>query len=221
VIALLAAGSWAGSTLGVGLAGGFDLPGPDGGEFGIAPGLYVPVVVGLSPQAGLRITARFEGGPGTDEVSWAESVNGTPSRIVTGSDFALVLSAIATIGPDLEIPTGGPVAPYFGAEIGGGVAGVYHSLGGPTAFLIDPAQNDLEDPGNIDPYTVSPVLASDLHFGARSTSDEGLGWWAELGYDSTWIGAAPLKKSLPVADARREGIGWNPIRIGVGISFAL
>jgi hypothetical protein len=220
MIALFAATATAGTSVGVGLSGGFDLPGPDGGDFGIAPGLYVPILVGLSPAAGLRITVSATGGPGTDEVSWAESVNGTETRIATASDFALVLTALATIGPDVAIPSDGPVEAYFGAEVGGGLAGVYHSLGGPTAFLIDPAQNDLEDPGNIDPYTFSPVLASDLHVGARSTG-EGVGWWAEAGYGSAWIGSAPLKKSLPAADARREGIGWNPLRLGVGVSFAL
>ncbi len=220
MIGLLAAASFAGSTFGVGGAAGFDLPGPDAGAFGIAPALYVPVVAGLTPAAGLRFTVRLEGGPGTDQVSWAESVDGTAARIVSASEFALVLTAIATVGPDIQIPVSGSVAPYFGAEVGGGVAAVYHSLGGPTAFLIDPQQNDLDDPGNIDPYTLSPVLASDLHFGTRSTGD-GLGWWAEVGYGSAWLGSAPLRKSLPIADARRQAIGWNPVRVGVGVAFAL
>lgn len=220
MIGLVAAGALAGSSVGVGLAGGLDLPGPDAGEFGLAPALYVPVVVGLSPAAGLRVTVHASGGKGTDEVSWAESVNGADARIGTRSELALVLAAMATIGPDLQLPSGGPVAAYFGAEIGGGVAAVYHDFGGPTAFLIDPEQNDLEDTGNIDPYTMSPVLASDLHVGVRSTGDRA-GFWSELGYGSAWIGRAPLKKSLPAADARREGLAWNPVRLGVGVVFPL
>ncbi len=222
MIALLAAAALAGDTrLGVGLSGGFDLPGPaaDAGDFGFAPGLWIPVTVPLGEWAGLRVTVRADLGTGTDRVSWQETVGGEPVRLSDSSGFAMVVAAAATVGPEITFPVKGAVKPYLGAELGPGVAGTWHSLGGTTAHLMDPVENDLSDPGNIDPYTLQPVLATDVHFGVRG--GESLGWWVEAGLGSAWLGAAALAKSTAGLDAQRDGFTWDPARIGAGVSFPL
>ena len=57
-----------------------------------------------------------------------------------------------TAGFDVVVPGDLPVSPYVGAVCGAWIAN-YHSLGGDTQVLLDPSQNDLDDPGNVDPYT--------------------------------------------------------------------
>ena len=209
--------------VGVGVALAMDLPDASSAEyanFGPGPSLQIPVRIGLSEHARIRSTLRADLGIGSDRVTWALDVDGEQIRLRSDDHWAMFAAAGLTVGPEISLPVDGPVSPYLGAEAGGAWVGTYHSFGGETAVLLDPQENDLNDPGNVDPFTTQLAFLTDAHAGI-SVGDEGVGFWAELGYSMAFLPAAELQKSPTNLDARREAYGWNPFRIGAGVKFAL
>lgn len=209
--------------VGVGAALAIDMPDRVSAEyakFGPGPSLQIPVRIGLSDYARLRSTLRADLGIGSDRVSWALEIDGTERRLGSDDHWAMFTAAGLTVGPEIVIPVDGPIAPYLGAEAGGAWIGTYHSFGGDTAVLLDPNQNDLNDPGNVDPFTTQLAFLTDTHVGF-TLGDEGVGFWTELGYSMAFVGASSLKKSRAELDARREAYGWNPVRLGAGVRFSL
>jgi hypothetical protein len=85
--------------------------------------------------------------------------------------------------------------------------------------LLDPAQNQLGDPGNIDPFASSVVLAYEVGIGVRL--DGPVVPWVELGYANAYLPEAPLSKTPSKLDASRAAFGWNTARCAVGVSFSL
>lgn len=204
-----------------------DLPDPVSREyakFGIGPSLQIPVRVMFGERVGLRITPRFQFAAGADRVTWVRNVDGREVRFYDDDHKAYLLGGALTIGPEVAIPVNDTVAPYFGAEAGAGWIGTYHSLGGEsveTQHLLDPAQNDLGSPQNIDPYTSQIAFATDFHAGMRLTLNDGFRLFIEGGYESSYVGAQPLQKTAAEYKAMREAYGWNALRGSVGVAFSL
>lgn len=206
--------------IGMGLGASLDLPDRAGDHTRLGPGvgLDVPVRWPLTSHAALRARARLDfGGIGTDRVSWALPVDGELVRFHAQGHWALLLAAGATVGPELTVPLDAPVQPY--ASVGMGVTwlGTYHSFGGDTAHLLDPARNDLDDPRNVDPYTSQVALLTEAGIGLRTAGP--LRIWCEIGYSNAWVAARPLAKSPPDLHARREAYGWNAARLGAGVAW--
>ncbi len=192
----------------------------DYARFGLGPNLLVPVRVALSPHAAVRATARAELGVGSDRVTWVRDIDGRDVRVGSDDHWAMVAAGGLTVGPELRLPVDGPVAPVLGAEAGAAWIGTYHSFSGESAVILDPKQNDLDDPGNVDPFTTNLTVLSDVHAGVVSTGD-GPGFWAEVGYAAAYVRGAGLRKSVGALDARREAYGWNPLRVAAGVRIPL
>ena len=211
--------------VGPGVVVGLDMPDKASGSFtrfGPGPGLHVPVWLGLASHARLRITARAELGVGTDRVSWSlGQVGGEDVRVGSSGHWAMVVAGGLTAGPEIVLPVDGPVAPYLGAEMGVALLNTYHSFGNETAVLLDPRENDLNDPRNVDPFTSNTSFMTDVHAGAVVGGESGPGVWFELGYAAAFVPATELKKAQPSLAARREAFGWNPVRLGAGVRFSI
>lgn len=221
--ALSAAALAAEVDLGVGAALALDMPdrtSKDYARFGPGPSLQIPVRVGLSDYARLRSTLRADFGFGSDRVTWGLEVDGVPLRMASDDHWAMLAAAGLTVGPEVVLPLSGSVRPYLGAEAGGAWVGTYHAFGPEAEILLDPEQNELDNPKNVDPYTTQLAFLTDLHLGA-TVGTEGVGGWFELGYSAAFLGARPLNKAPESLDAQREAYGWNPIRLAAGVRIPL
>jgi hypothetical protein len=208
--------------IGVGAALSMDMPDPVSksyAQFGPGPSVQVPIRYGLTSVARLRATVRADLGVGADRVTWGQWVDGSEQRFYDDDHFAMFLASGLTLGPEVSIPLGGPIEPYFGAEGGIAWVGTYHSFGGVTRPLMDPKVNDLNSAGNVDPYTSQFAFLSEVHLGAMTTG--AVGGWFELGYSMAFVGEADLSKTLQSFNARRSAYGWNAIRLGAGVNFRL
>lgn len=210
---------------GFGLGIGTDMPdkvSKDYANFGPGPGLLIPLWWELGSAARLRATARADMAMGSDRVTWAAgAVDGSDVRLYDDDHLAVLVAASLTVGGEVVIPGSG-VAPYLGAELGPAWIGTYHSLDGATATaLLDPEQNELDNPGNIDPYTGQVAWRSDVHLGVQPSIGDTSSAWLELGYSLAFVGEKALRKTPEDIDARRAPYGYNAIRLGVGLAFEL
>lgn len=230
-IAVTAPGvAWAGDVaLGASLGVSYDLPDRvSGGQtrFGPGPTLSIPVRYRLAEGAFLKATVRADVGSGTDRVSWAGDLAGDPVRLATHGHWGLLTAASFTIGGEARVPDLLPVEPLFGVELGGAWVGTWHSFGPPdgegtdTTFLLDPAQNDLQDPNNRDPYATAWTAVADVRLGTAVPVSEPVEVVIEIGYTLAYLKDAPLQKSPPALDARRDAFGWNTIRLQAGVSWS-
>ena len=203
---------------GFGLFGGLDL----GDRFSettrfAGGGLSIPVRLEIHDAVRLRATLRAEMGWGTDRLTWSEEVAGETVRVFDDDHSAILASGALSVGADILLPLGLPIGLYFGAEAGPAWFGTYHVLGGDTVVLLDPEQNDLERPTNVDPYTSQGALLSDVHFGVeRVLVEDRLALWFEVGYSIAFVESRGLRKSPAELDAKREAYGYNALRAGVG-----
>ena len=132
--------------------------------------------------------------------------------------FALLAGVGAALGVEVALSEQALV-PYVTASAGPSWIANYHSLGGVTAPLLDPSQNDLKDPGNIDPSTSQLVLAYEAGVGLRR---EGVvAPWVELAWANSYVPEARLRRTPRSADAVRAAWGWNVVRAAAGVAFKL
>lgn len=131
----------------------------------------------------------------------------------------MLAAAGLTAGPELVLAPDATIRPTLGAELGGAWVATYHSFDDSTAFLMDPQLNDLQNSGNVDPYTTQLALLTDVHVGV--TTGDQVGLWSEVGYANAFVRDAPLKKTLTEYDARRSAFGWNSLRLALGVRFSL
>jgi hypothetical protein len=188
-----------------------------GARFDVGAGVVVPVRYALAPGADVRATLELSGASGADRVEWVEPGAGGPVTWYSDAHWALYTAATLSAGPEFAL--GGRVAPYLGAEAGAALVGTWHSFWGDTAPLLDPERNDLDDPDNIDPYTLQAVPAAGAHLGLRVGVPERLALEVELGYTVAFLPAAPLRKSTPALDASRSAYALDVLRLGLGISL--
>lgn len=222
---LLAASAFgADLTAGVVVGVSSDLPDIVSAEYArFGPGLMlqVPLFVEIAPAARLRAALRADLAPGSDRVVWTQTIDGEAVRFYDDDHWAMLGSMALTVGGDFTGPADWPVRPYFGVDGGAARVTTWHSLGGNTQILLDPAQNDLSDPRNIDPYTAQFTWLADVHAGASRDVSDRVALWLEAGYSLAFLDARPLRKTPPELDATRSAYGWNAIRVGLGVGFAL
>ncbi|MFT5456803.1 MAG: hypothetical protein ACI9K2_003291 [Myxococcota bacterium] len=218
VLALAAASTaTAGSRIGVGAGLAADLADPASAShtrFAVGPSLLVPVSLGLGEYAAFRANLRADLATGRDRVTWAVG----DQRTADDDHFAMLASAGLTLGAEVTFARG-TVQPFLVAAAGPAWVGTFHSFSGPTAVLLDPAQNDLANSGNVDPATSQLVLAYEAALGART--DGPVAPWLEAGFSNAWVGERDLRKTPPASKARRSAYGWNALRLAVGIGFEL
>jgi hypothetical protein len=154
-----------------------------------------------------------------DELTWQEELDGASVRRTDADGHLAILGGLGVnVGFQASAPVRGPARPYVAA--GGGLfgVGVYHALRDGTAVLLDPDQNDLGDPGNIDPYTLTAAGNVFVAGGLEVEVQKQVELWVEIGYSAALVGAAPLRKTSVALDARREAFAWNPLRAGLGVT---
>lgn len=219
-------------SLGVGVEGGLDLADRQGSEawasFGPGLGLALPVRYSLGERADLRATVRGNLASGADRVTWQDQVPGVegavPVQYASEEHWAMQVGAGLTVGLDTRLKDEG-LQPYLGAELGPFWVLNYHSFGassGTQALLSEYSDEELANANTVEPHTSTLTLWTDLHAGGRlPLGDGGLDLWFETGYSTAFVGARPLTRTDPAISAQREAYGWNAIRLGVGVAFAL
>lgn len=212
--ALLIPGASRAGSVGIGAGVAFDLPDPSPpvvSRFGPSPNLLVPIRLDVAPSAAVRTTLHLAFAQGTDFVSWV-----LPGRPREGEETRAWLgSAAVTIGPEIRLPVSGPVEPYFAGGVGIGLVHTWHNIERADLFDLEhyPAER-LANGLTIDPFTRQVVFATDLAVGVAIER-----WWLELGYGLQFVGHSPLVHATPLLDARREGFGWNTVRLVAGFSI--
>lgn len=188
-----------------------------GGATSYAPGgaLVVPFRWNIRPGTSLRAALDVDAAGGRDVVTWTES----DAAFQSSDHWSMVTAARLFLGPELAFLPDAGWTPYVGGGVGGGPVWNFHSFGGDTALLLDPAENSLDDDGNIDPFTVSWVPGVEVHGGVRVGRRVALE--VELGYAASYIPAAPLRKSPPELGARRTAYALDLARVAVGVSAPL
>ncbi|HMV70229.1 MAG TPA: hypothetical protein PKA64_25535, partial [Myxococcota bacterium] len=169
----------------------------------------------LTESAGL-------GASGVDQLTWSGSIDGIPLRFEDAEGHLAILGGLgAEAGLEAQVPLRGPVRPYAYGELGLLGVGMFHAMRDETAVLLDPTQNDLGNPRNIDPYTLQAVFDAGLGGGVRVSAGERVEIRVELGYGSAFVGPRALRKTAPEQEARREAFAFNPLRAVVGLSWRL
>jgi hypothetical protein len=210
--------------VGVGVAMAADLPdkvSKEYAKFGPGPSLQIPFRYQVAPLARFRASARFDLGVGSNRVHWEQEVNGEDVTLYSDDHWAMFVAGGLSVGADFLLPVDSPLIPYLGAEGGVAWVGNYHSFSGSTQVLLDPEQNDLDDSSNIDPWTGQLTLLTEVHLGGDFALSEGLDLWVETGYSVAFLNARELRKTPEELNATRDPWGWNTLRIGAGVVFAL
>jgi hypothetical protein len=218
VVALGSTQAHAAGELGVGLDAGLDLPdGVESGSrvrFGPGVGLRVPVRLSLTDSVAFRATAQALVAGGQDRVEWMDE--GT--LVYSDDHWSMLTATHLLVGPEIRLPGMG-VSPRAGVDVGMVWAQNWHSFGGVTGELLDPAQNDLDDPGNIDPYTSQLRPAAGLHVGLGIPTALPFALDLEAGYVVSFLSSAALRKAGPELVAVRAPYGLNPLRVGAAVTF--
>lgn len=217
---LLAASAWA-ADLSLGVLGtvGSDLADATFADrtahYPFGGGLLVPLRWSPRPGAALRVSLDLEALGGHDTVVWD-----TPSATYASTDhWSMAGVALLDVGGELEFVPSAVVTPYLGAGLAAGLVANFHSFGGDTEELLDPTQNDLDNPSNVDPYTVAGVPGATAWFGLRVGRSVALD--LEAGYTVAFVPAEALQKSPEQLGAQRSAYALDVLRIGVGIAVPL
>ena len=137
----------------------------------------------------------------------------------------MLTAASLTVGAEARVPDEDlPVVPLAGFGVGGAWVGTWHSFGvaesgADTTLLLDPAENDLSDPNNIDPYATNLALLVDVYGGAAIPLTDSLDGVVEIGYSVAFLPGEELQKATPGLDAQRDAFGWNALRLQAGVSI--
>ena len=208
--------------MGVQVGGVYDFADQASGEhtnFGFGPTLALTYRLHFAEFARARFGLQSHLATGSDRVTWQVEVDGEPMRLHSDEHFAMVVGAGVTAGFDVMVPKEMAITPYFGGDVGVSWFGTYHSLGGETQVLLDPEQNDLDNPNNVDPYTSQFAWVTEFHFGLEKDFGDRVLVHFETGYQMAFLDSQPLKKASEGYDARREAYGWNALRLGLGVAF--
>jgi hypothetical protein len=224
LLSLVQSGQAADMSMGVQLGGVADLAdavSKEHTQFGVGPSFGLMYRIKLANYARLRAGVHSHLATGNDRVTWEVEVEGENVRLYDQDHFSMAVGVAFTAGFDVMIPKDLPITPYFGVDVGGMWMGTYHSFSGDTQVLLDPSQNDLDDPKNVDPYTSQLAWLTEFHLGLEKTFGERVFMNFEVGYQMAYMSEQPLKKAPEVYDARREAYGWNAVRfaLGAGVMF--
>ncbi len=204
----------------VGAAAQFDLANEtplEHTQFGPGVQLVVPVWIELAGNAWLRLTPLAEFASGEDRLTWQTTVGGVAYRIADDDHVSFHLASGLTLGPELRASLGGEPDFVLNADAGAVWVGTYHALDGETQVLFEPAQNDLENPNNVDPYAMAlaPRVGLSVGVDARGAAPIRV----ELGWSNTWVPVAALRKSPQVLEAKREAYAYDVVRVALIFPF--
>jgi hypothetical protein len=143
-------------------------------------------------------------------LSWDLHVGGETLRAADDDHLSFHVGAGAVLGPELRVPLGDEPDLTFNVDAGATWVGSYHALDAETQVLFDPAQNDLDNPNNVDPYsgTVAPRVGLSVGFDARGAAPVRF----EVGWSTAWVPDAPLAKTPARRAAVREAYAYNVVR---------
>ena len=209
-------------SFGVQLGGAIDLPDQTSGDhtqFGFGPALALTYRLHFADYARARFGVQSHLATGSDRVTWQVEVDGESVRLSDDEHFAMVVGVGVTAGFDVMVPKDMAVTPYFGGDVGVSWFGTYHSLGDDTQVLLDPEQNELDNPNNVDPYTSQLAWVTEVHVGLEKGFGDRVLLHFETGYQMAFLDTQPLKKVAEGYDAQREAYGWNAVRLGLGVGF--
>ncbi len=216
------------NSFGIGLGFAADLPDAAKGNtsFGGAT-LSLPVRIGVSSGARIRIEPRADIGFGSNFVSWQGpgAWQGEPYRFSSEEHWAMLTSGQLLVGAEADAPINSDVKPYFGAALGLAWVGTWHSFGDETGtgvLLSDYTEEERANSGTIEPNTQDIVPITDLEAGVRMPlGSSGTALDLGLGYSFAFLGEKRLSRTPDALDATRGAYGWNAIRVGVGVQFEL
>ena len=164
--------------------------------------------------ASLRISLVTAAGPGHDTVYFFDD-----TWQVSKEHWALLAATSFLLGPSARFPAQGSLQGVVSASAGLMALGTFHDFGAGTQVLLDPAQNQLDNPDNIDPYTLQAVPAFDLAAGIRVGKPVAL--TIDLGYTAAHVPAAGLEGAPSEAGAGRTALALDAIRLAVGVTVPL
>lgn len=198
-----------------------DLPDATSGDstrFGVGPTLAVPLLVHVAPNARLRAAVSAQMATGSDRVFWSVPVDGQTVELYDDDHWAMAAVGSGTLGMEVLLPLNTDIEVAFGGDVGVSWVGTYHSFSGNTRQLIDPDQNDLDDPNNVDPYTSQVAWRTGVDASVAVPVSERLHLTLRTGYSVAFVNTRPLQKSPAALDAQRAAYGWNPLSVTVGIT---
>lgn len=184
-------------------------------RYALGGGLIVPVRWSPRPGAAVRVTVTALGAGGHDTVAWVEDGVALESR----DHWSMLSVGQITVGGEFEFAPSALVTPLVGAGLGGGVVANFHSFGGDTQALLDPSQNELDNPQNVDPYTLGAVPAAEAWAGLRVGRT--VAFAVEAGYTLSFVPAETLQKTPAELGARRSAYALDLLRVAVGLSVPL
>jgi len=206
--------------VGVEIGASWDLPGSQSTQaavFSPGPTIAIPLRVALTDQTRLRLAVRGDTATGRDRVTWASPAPGPTVTLYDDDHFAMPVLGTALVGLEVVLPLDTPLEVTLGVDTGVAWVGTFHSLGGATRPLLDPAQNDLQDPNNIDPYTTQLAWMNGVDVGLAVPFGDGLHLTVRTGYSGAFLNARTLQKTPAALDAQRAAYGFNPVRLAVGV----
>jgi len=192
---------------------------------GAGPAVVITGRAGLAEAAvapggvALRLALESEFSNGTDRLNWSEG----GWRFYDADQPVRVWSNRLLLGPEVQVPVPGdpPLTPYLGASAGGGRLRATQALEGEAASMAQAGAAN----------TRQWIAAAGAHGGLRysipgstSTSSTGsarLLVELEVGYTTSFIAPAPLQAADASYEPHRAGFGWNPLRVGLGLSLPL
>ncbi len=195
-------------------------PGLDQGGANLGWGVAVRAPVRWVPQpvVALRIDPFVSLNRGQDRVEWTQF--GGSVDYASEDHWTMLTQLGFTIGPELSPWSDSSLAPYVGTSVGLAWARHWHSFRGDAAVLLDPASNDVNSGGNIDPYSDQIAPSAGVHVGVRIHDVLPFAIETELGYNVAFTRRVRLKNARPALNASRAGYGFNPIRLGVNLVFS-
>jgi hypothetical protein len=181
----------------------------------------VPVRVAVHDLVRLRVDPRLEVAQGVDQLTWDAGVFGVDARAQDDGAHEAWLGLLGLdLGAEVMVPVGGPVRPTLHAAFGLWGVGTFHALRGQSLALLDPAQNDVGDVRNLDPYALQLVPGGIVGAGVQAAVADGVQVGVELSYGGGYARPAALRKAPDALDARREAFAVNPIRATLTVLFS-
>lgn len=199
-----------------GLGGDLANPPPQGdGRSSLGPAgvLRAHLDVGWG-EAAVRLQGAGLAGPARDTLYWWDD-----GWQRSDEHWAWLGTVALGVGPALNFAPRPGLAIGVAATAGAMGVGAFHDLGGPTAYLLDPSQNDLDNPDNLDPYTLQAVPSAELVAALRL--GKGLAAEVELGYTLALVPAADLSGVPPESSARRTAFALGAVFVAVGVHAPL
>lgn len=197
--------------------------------YGVGVGLAIPVMMDLYHGLGLRVlvAGSYSADPPFDDVvthiqytTPADPATATPEEVVTKQLGGYFASGTLGVGLNYSRPImEGTLVPYVGAGPAFMLVAVFPDLTVNESMLLVNEYNDITDPDNVDPYSVSTVVGFHGYLGAEIRMTRALHLNVEVAYNQASIPETHLDKSTDGYDARRLAFAYGALNFGTGLSW--